>query len=162
MQLSCIPSISPTKKPKAHHHWVQWWTPWDWRPSYTPDLGLRWGNTVMIWELLLTFYSAWNFSPRFFCCLPPTEALGFWRWGKLAGIPRRIQLLDILRFHGVRGEVQNISPTNSEPCKAFARIALLILLQIKGEHLSHEKKTPTFHYTGWLLGILIMVIIIPI
>ncbi len=23
--------------------------------------------------------------------------------------------------------------------------------------LSHEKKTPTFHYTGWLIGILIMV-----
>ena len=47
--------------------------------------------------------------------------------------------MDILRFHGVRSEVQNISPTNSEPCKAFARIALPILLQIKGEHLSHEK-----------------------
>ena len=24
-------------------------------------------------------------------------------------------------------------------------------------HLSHEKKPPTFHYTGWLIGILIMV-----
>ena len=25
------------------------------------------------------------------------------------------------------------------------------------KHLSHEKKPPTFHYTGWLIGILIMV-----
>ena len=25
------------------------------------------------------------------------------------------------------------------------------------EHLSHEKKPPTFHYTGWLIEILIMV-----
>ena len=24
-------------------------------------------------------------------------------------------------------------------------------------HLSHEKNPPTFHYTGWLIGILIMV-----
>ena len=24
-------------------------------------------------------------------------------------------------------------------------------------HVSHEKKPPTFHYTGWLIGILIMV-----
>ena len=23
--------------------------------------------------------------------------------------------------------------------------------------MSHEKKTPTFHYTGWLIGILLMV-----
>ena len=26
-----------------------------------------------------------------------------------------------------------------------------------GCHVSHEKKPPTFHYTGWLIGILIMV-----
>ena len=26
-----------------------------------------------------------------------------------------------------------------------------------GIELSHEKKPPTFHYTGWLIGILIMV-----
>ena len=24
-------------------------------------------------------------------------------------------------------------------------------------HMSHKKKPPTFHYTGWLIGILIMV-----
>ena len=24
-------------------------------------------------------------------------------------------------------------------------------------HMSHEKNPPTFHYTGWLIGILIMV-----
>ena len=26
-----------------------------------------------------------------------------------------------------------------------------------GSHVSHEKNPPTFHYTGWLIGILIMV-----
>ena len=28
---------------------------------------------------------------------------------------------------------------------------------ISRKHLSHEKKPPTFHYTGWLTGILTMV-----
>ena len=32
--------------------------------------------------------------------------------------------------------------------------------QLRGgnvDNVSHEKNTPTFHYTGWLIGILIMV-----
>ena len=97
----------------------------------------------MIWELMSTFdiFSAWNFTVIFFVVYLQQKLSDF--GGEFGGWqePRRIQLLDILRFHGFRGEVQNISPRNSEPCTAFTRIALLILLQIKGEHLSHEKKT---------------------
>ena len=51
-----------------------------------------------------------------------------------------------------------------------ADISLLSRKDFKSEHvpfqfqMSHEKNPPTFHYTGWLIGILIMVyyfIIIP-
>ena len=40
----------------------------------------------------------------------------------------------------------------------FQEKGILILdFFMTSSHLSHEKNPPTFHYTGWLIGILIMV-----
>ena len=57
----------------------------------------------------------------------------------------------------------NHLPFNSEPphhsvvLTTCLLVASLFFQRPHQSHMSHEKKTPTFHYTGWLIGILIMV-----
>ena len=57
----------------------------------------------------------------------------------------------------------NHLPFNSEPphhsvvLTTCLLVASLFFQRPHQSHMSHEKKPPTFHYTGWLIGILIMV-----